>query len=158
MRLAEVLLLRASARSGPSGRRGPWLPALGPTRWRRRRGGAEGTPRAPGGCSVSGLGGAGRVSGAGVPGDPCWQVGPSRAWPPQDPSAGASSSPVGTGFGAVAGAAPRRVRMVEVPTLLTSSGENVCPPPLSFPCSGFDGFPPGVRGCRAFLSDARDLF
>lgn len=30
--------------------------------------------------------------------------------------------------------------------------------PYLFPASGFDGFPPGVRGCRAFLSDARDLF
>lgn len=29
--------------------------------------------------------------------------------------------------------------------------------PYLFPASGFDGFPPGVRGCRAFLSDARDL-
>lgn len=105
MRPPEVFLLRASARPGPSGRRGPCLRSPGTGPWPGWGGNPEGPRRLSGFWSRR----SGGVSGAGARGDLWWQPGPNRARRPQPPSAGAPSSRVETGsggFGAVAGAAP----------------------------------------------------
>lgn len=68
-------------------------------------GGDQGTPEGLRRLSRFWSGRAGRFSGAAGHGDLWWQPGPSGARPPRDPSPGASRSPVGVGFGAVAGAA-----------------------------------------------------
>lgn len=148
MRLAEVLLLRASARPGPSGRRGPWLPTLGPTRWRRRRGDPEGPRRLFWVCS--GEGAPEEFRGRGFPATSAGRWGPVEPGRRRTQVRELRVPPCGRDLGLRPELLPDasgwlRYRRCSRPAAAhVQPGKRVLSALL--PDAGFDSFPPGVRG------------